>query len=75
MPILKKVHFCSYLVRFGLPSDADDDGDGDGDDASLIFLSGQTPRPLRTGIKYPVRGIPHFDFLETVVLKDWRLAG
>ena len=36
-------------------------GRSDADGASTIFLSGQTPIPLRTGIKYPVRGIPHFD--------------
>ncbi len=34
------------------------DGGGDG---GIIFQASQTPIPLGTGMKYPVRILPHFD--------------
>ena len=43
------------------PSDGDDGGDGGGFPRTLE--SGQSPGPTCPGTKYPVRGIPHFDFI------------
>ena len=39
-----------------------DGGGGDGGGVPTTLPSGQSPGPSRPGTKYPVRGIPHFDF-------------
>ena len=54
---------CLQCIR-AIDGDDGDGGGGDGGGGGFpgTLESGRSPGPTRPGTKYPMRGIPHFDF-------------